>query len=94
MPRSPRQMRQVTKEELKELYVTLGGGTAMGWDLKYWNECLADNTRTDMKYLVQEPETPDHTRMMIVTDYGRNEHRLFFVTEEAEERLFDSPAKE
>ena len=44
-----------------------------------------------MKYLLREPETPEHTRMMIVTEYGRDEYRLFFLTEESEESLFDFP---
>jgi hypothetical protein len=44
-----------------------------------------------MKYLSEEPETPEHTRMMIVTDYGRNEYRLFFLTEESEESFFYFP---
>jgi hypothetical protein len=46
-----------------------------------------------MKYLLEEPETPEHTRMMIVTDNGRNEYRLFFMTEESEEYFFDFPGK-
>jgi hypothetical protein len=46
-----------------------------------------------MKYLAEEPKTPEHTRMMIVTDYGRNEYRLFFMTEESEESFFDYPGK-
>ena len=29
--------------------------------------------------------------MMIITDYGRIEYRLFFLTEESEESLFDFP---
>ena len=31
--------------------------------------------------------------MMIVTDHGRNEHRLFFFTEDSEESFFDSPGE-
>jgi len=44
-----------------------------------------------MKYLVEEPETPEHTRMMIVTDNTAKEYRLFFFTEEAEDRFFEFP---
>ncbi len=77
-------MKEVTKEEFKELYFKLGAGAVTAWDLNYWNKFFADNARTDMKYLVEEPETPEHTRMMIVTDYGAKEYRLFFLTEEAE----------
>jgi hypothetical protein len=86
-------MKEVTKEEFKKLYFKLGGGAATGWDLNYWNKFFADNERTDMKYLVEEPETPEHTRMMIVTDYSAKEYRLFFFTEEAEERFFEFPGE-
>ena len=60
-------------------------------DLNYWNKFFPDNERTDMKYLVEEPETPEHTRMMIVTDGSAKEYRLFFLTEEAEDRFFEFP---
>ena len=86
-------MKEVTKEEFRQLYFKLGGGAATGWDLNYWNTFLADNERTDMKYLVEEPETPEHTRMMIVTDNSAKEHRLFFFTEESEERFFEFPGE-
>ena len=85
-------MKEVTKEEFRQMYFTLGGGTATGWDLNYWNKFFGDNERSDMRYLVEEPETPGHTRMMIVSDYGANEYRLFFLTEEAEDRFFEFPA--
>jgi hypothetical protein len=84
-------MRAVTKEEFKELYFRLGGGTTTGWDLDYWNKFFGDDARTDMKYSVEEPETPEHTRMMIVSDFGAKEYRLFFMTEEAEESFFEFP---
>ncbi len=86
-------MKEVTKEEFKNLYFKLGGGDAAGWGPDYWNKFFEDNARTGMKFLAEEPETPKHTRMMIVTDYGRNEYRLFFFTEESEESFFDFPDK-
>ncbi len=84
-------MKEVTKEQFKEIYFRLGGG--FGWTLEYWNKFFEDEKRPGMKYLVEEPKTPEHTRMMIVTDFGRNEYRLFFLTEEAEESFFDFPDK-
>jgi hypothetical protein len=84
-------MKEVTKEEFKKLYFKLGGGAATGWDLNYWNNFFPDDQRTDMKYLVEEPGTPEHTRMMIVTDFSAKEYRLFFLTEEAEEGFFEFP---
>jgi len=87
-------MKEVTKHEFKEMYFKLGGGQAAGWGLDHWNEFLEKEKVPPMKYLVQPPETPAHTRMMIVTDYQTHQHRLFFLTEEDEERLFDYPGKD
>jgi hypothetical protein len=80
-------MKEVTKEQFKEIYFRLGGGAATGWSLEYWNKFFEDEKEPEMKYLLEEPETPEHTRMMIVT--AGNEHRLFFWTEESEESFFD-----
>jgi hypothetical protein len=43
--------------------------------------------------MVQEPATPKHTRMMIVSDFSLNEYRMFFLTEDEEEEFFDYPGK-
>jgi hypothetical protein len=86
-------LREVTRQEFKEMYFRLGGGEAAGWGLEYWNRFFEPGLRPGMKYLVEEPETRAHTRMMIVTDHGRNEHRLFFLREEAEERFFGCGAE-
>jgi len=82
-------MREVTKEQFKEIYFKLGGG--LGWDAEYWNKFFEDEERPGWKYLLEEPETPEHTRMMIVTDFGSKEYRLFFLTEESEESFFYFP---
>jgi hypothetical protein len=82
-------MKEVTKEKFKEIYLKLGGGAATGWTLEYWNHFYENEKMPGTKYLVEEPETPEHTRMMIV-DAG-SEHRLFFFTEESEESFFDFP---
>jgi hypothetical protein len=82
-------MKEVTKEQFKEIYFRLGGG--LGWDADYWNKFFEVERRSGMKYLMEEPATPEHTRMMIVTDYGANEYRLFFLTEESEESFFRFP---
>jgi hypothetical protein len=84
-------MKEVTKEQFKEIYLKLGGGDATGWDLEHWNKFFENNQGPAMKYLMEEPQTPEQTRMMIVTDYSTNEYRLFFMTEEAEERFFYFP---
>lgn len=86
-------MKEVSKEEFKEVYFKLGGGNVTGWDLHHWNRFFEKNEEPDMKYLVQEPRTPEETRMIIVTDYSVKEYRLFFLTEEAEESFFDFPGQ-
>jgi len=82
-------MEEVTKEQFKEIYFKLGGGAATGWSLEYWNKFFEDEKEPGMRYLLEEPETPEDTRMMIVS--GGNEHRLFFWTEESEKSFFDFP---
>ena len=84
-------MKEVTKEQFKEIYFKRGGG---GWTLEYWNKFYEDEKRPGWKYLIAEPETPEHTRMMIVEDFGRKESRLFFLTEESEESFFDFPGRD
>ena len=79
-------MKEVTKEQFKEVYLKLGGGAP-----DYWDTFFESEKRPGMKYLLEEPRTLEHTRMMIVTDYGSNEYRLFFMTEESEESFFDFP---
>ena len=86
-------MKEVTKEEFRRIYFRLGGGAASGWDLEYWNKFFETEKYPGMKYLAEEPEPPAHTRMMIVTDFGSREYRLFFLTEESEESFFDFPGK-
>jgi hypothetical protein len=86
-------MKEVSKEKFREIYFRLGGGTAQGWGLDYWNKFFENNEKVGMKYLVEEPKTSQHARMMIVSDYGAHEYRLFFMTVDDEENFFDNPGK-
>jgi hypothetical protein len=81
-------MTEVSKEQFRAMYFKYGRAVD-GWGQAYWDEFFEEEKPMPMKYLVQEPESPGHCRMMIVSDYGRREYRMFFLTEEAEERLFD-----
>jgi hypothetical protein len=83
-PSGSRAIKEVSKEKFKETYFKLGGGQAAGHGLEYWNK-FYENNEKGMKYLVREPETAQHTRMMIVTDYACKEYRMFFLTEKEEE---------
>lgn len=78
-------MHEVTKEQFRELFFKY-----YGEDNEYykssWDELYG---KPSMKYMVKMPESPDHDRLMIVTDFEAREYRMFFMTEEAEESLFD-----
>ncbi len=54
-------MKEVTKEQFKEIYFNLGGGAATGWGLEYWNKFFEDDKKPGMKYLLEEPETPEQS---------------------------------
>jgi len=77
-------MKEASKAEFKEMYFK-HGGERDGWSASYWEQ-FYENPPKPMKYQVEEPPSPEHTRMMIVSDAA--EHRLFFMTEEAEESFF------
>lgn len=84
-------MKEVTKEQFKEIYFKLGGGAETGWGPEYWNKFFEVDKVPGMRYLAEDPETPAHTRMMIVEDFAMHEYRLFFLTEESEESFFEFP---
>ena len=83
-------MREITKQEFKELYLR-HGTISDGWGQDYWNKFFEPDRNPKMKYFVNEPETSAHTRMMIVNDYGCLQHRMFFASPAEEERLFSTP---
>jgi hypothetical protein len=77
--------KEVTKEKFKEVYFRLGGGKRSGWTADYWQEFFEDKAEPGWKFMVEEPRSPEHVRMFIVTDAKAKEYRLFFMTEESEE---------
>lgn len=80
-------MREVTKAEFHAVY--FGHGRAQdGWTQAYWDQFYEQDREPPMRYCVELPQRPGDVRMMIVDDYAAREHRLFFVSEDAEERLF------
>ncbi len=80
-------MKEVTKAEFRAVFLEHGRG-ADGWTQDYWDRLYETDRVPAMKYRVELPQKPGQTRMMIVDDFAANEHRLFFVSEEAEERFF------
>jgi hypothetical protein len=80
----------VTKEEFKATYFR-HAKPAEGWTEAYWQRFYEAGEDPFARYLIQEPASPEESRMRIVNDYARRECRMFFVTEDQEERLFDQP---
>jgi hypothetical protein len=86
--------KEVTKEEFKKIYFRLGGGDNSGWTADYWQEFFEIAVKPSWKFMVQEPRDPQHDQMWIVTDSAAKEYRLFFMTEESTDSVFDFPGKE
>ncbi len=84
-------MKEVPKEQFEEIYFRLGGGDRAGWDQAYWDQFFASDPSPAMKYVIEEPPTPQHHRMMIVSDFAAREYRLFFMTEQNEESFCEFP---
>jgi len=86
-------MKEVTKKEFKKIYFKYGT-KENGWDKECWKQTFERGKDKDMIFKIEEPKSDNYDKMMIVTDYGEREHRLFFFTEESEESFFDYPGKE
>lgn len=82
--------KQVSKALFEEMYFRLGREQS-GWTADYWRKVIEPQTGLGWRFLVEEPASAEHTRMWIVTDPNVKEHRLFFMTEQAEEDFFDLP---
>jgi hypothetical protein len=80
---------EITKAAFKELYFHYGT-PGSGWTADYWNRFY--ESEEGKKYYFSRPETPSSTRMFIISDSVN--HRMVFLTEEAEESFFDFPGKE
>lgn len=78
-------MRKATKQEFKDMFFKYGTERD-GWGQSYWDKFFAPEDKVPMEYSIEEPPSPKHNRMMIVSD--AKEHRLFFFTEESEESFF------
>jgi hypothetical protein len=71
--------REVSKQEFKELFFKYG------WAEDYWERF--HEHEQNARYFFTEPSSPDQTRMFISS--GQGEHRIFLLSEEAEESFFD-----
>jgi hypothetical protein len=82
--------KEVTKEAFKQIYFRLGGGRHSGWTAEYWQQFFEDDVKPGWQFMVEEPKTPGHDQMWIVTDVENRQYRLFFMTEQATDDFFDS----
>jgi hypothetical protein len=78
---------EVSKAEFKALY-TIHARPDDGWTAAYWDTFYEGESRPALRFLYEPPESPAHTRMMLVEDHGQGECRMFFLTEEALEGFF------
>ena len=86
--------KEVSKEKFKEIYFRLGGGPSSGWTADYWEKFFEDEVKSGWRFVVEEPRSPMHDSMWIVTDQETKEYRLFFMTEQSTEEFFEHPGKE
>ena len=77
--------REITKQEFKSLFFKHGVAEGSGgWTADYWEKFYEHE---DARYFVTERTSPDQVRMFISS--GGGTHRIFFLSEEAEESFFD-----
>lgn len=81
--------REVSKLAFKNLYFKYATPNS-GWTKEYWNKFYENEEGKN--YYFTNPDTPESTRMFIVSDSVN--HRIIFLTEEAEESFFDFPGKD
>lgn len=85
--------KQVGKGLFEEMYHRLGGGKS-GWTASYWRKVIEPYTGLGWRFMVEEPRSAEHNRMFIVMDAKAKEHRMFFLTEQEEDRFMEWPGHE
>jgi hypothetical protein len=83
--------KQVGRGLFEEMYLRLGGGSSTGWTADYWRDVIEPYTGLGWRFMVEEPRSDAHNRMFLVIDHQAMEHRMFFLTEEAEDRFMEWP---
>ncbi len=81
--------KEVSKAKFKDLYFKYATPNS-GWTQEYWNQFYEEEE--GKRYFFTSPETPESTRMFVVS--GEDCHRMILLTEDAEESFFDFPGKE
>jgi hypothetical protein len=78
--------KEITKAEFKRLYFKYATKYG-GWTKEYWDRHF--EKEESKKYFFTAPNSPDQTRMFINSD--SKGHRIFLLSEEAEEAFFEFP---
>lgn len=81
--------KELSKAEFKEMYMNYRT-EGDGWTDDYWDKFYEQ--QEGKKYFFTEPETSEHGSMFVSEGHGSL--HLFFMDDDAEERLFDYPGKE
>ncbi len=84
---------EITKEQFKDAYFRHGCGAA-GWTAEYWQQFFETDCEPGWKFLLQAPSSTRHNRMWIGVNHEKKEYRVFFLTEDATEAVFDYPGKD
>jgi len=81
--------KEVNKEEFKAIYMK-NATLESGYSEDHWNALF--EKEEGKIYIISEPATSAATSMCISS--GNNEHRIYFLTEESTESLYDFPGKD
>jgi hypothetical protein len=78
--------REISKQEFKDLFFRYGvAQPSSGWTESYWATFHENEERA--RYFFTEPASADQTRMFVSSGHGT--HRIFLLSEDAEESLFE-----
>ncbi len=78
--------REISKEEFKNLFFHYGVSQKdSGWTSDYWDKFFENEK--GKRYFFTVPDHPEQNRMFI--DHTKDTRRIYLLTEEAEESLFD-----
>jgi hypothetical protein len=86
---------EVRKERFRTVFLENGGGYGPPGNehgMRAWTDQYEG--QVGWSYVVDEPESPRHTRMHVSSSFGIRQHRIFFMTEEGEESFYDFPGRE
>lgn len=72
----------VSKESFREIYFRLGAAPYSGWTADYWQKFFEEEVHADWTFMVEQPRSPAHDQMWIVSDTQARQYRLFFLRDD------------